>query len=173
MAVMSKALATINIDCDYDYDWDMAKLGNIYTQEAYALIKRLEFKNMLSRFQVDAPANDKIEKTFRMIEDFGEADQVLNKAAAALRLAFAIHREGDEMLSLSLTLSEKETYVIPVAGFVTADWLLGRLGEIFAKVPEIATLKLKEELKCLAAHGVNVDKERRVRFWTRRSRPIC
>ena len=164
MAVMSKALATINIDCDYDYDWDMAKLGNIYTQEAYALIKRLEFKNMLSRFQVDAPANDKIEKTFRMIEDFGEADQVLNKAAAALRLAFAIHREEDEILSLSLTLSEKETYVIPVAGFVTADWLLGRLGEIFAKVPEIATLKLKEELKCLAAHGVNVDKEQQGAF---------
>lgn len=164
MAVMSKALATINIDCDYDYNWDMAKLGNIYTQEAYALIKRLEFKNMLSRFQVDAPANDKIEKTFRMIEDFGEADQVLNKAAAALRLAFAIHREGDEMLSLSLTLSEKETYVIPVAGFVTVDWLLGRLGEIFAKVPEIATLKLKEELKCLAAHGVNVDKEQQGAF---------
>ena len=164
MAVMSKALATINIDCDYDYDWDMAKLGNIYTQEAYALIKRLEFKNMLSRFQVDAPANDKIEKTFRMIEDFGEAAQVLNKAAAALRLAFAIHREGDEMLSLSLTLSEKETYVIPVAGFVTADWLLGRLGEIFAKVPEIATLKLKEELKCLAAHGVNVDKKQQGAF---------
>ena len=164
MAVMSKALATINIDCDYDYDWDMAKLGNIYTQEAYALIKRLEFKNMLSRFQVDAPANDKIEKTFRMIEDFGEADQVLNKAAAALRLAFAIHREEDEILSLSLTLSEKETYVIPVAGFVTADWLLGRLGEIFAKVPEIATLKLKEELKCLAAHGVNVDKKQQGAF---------
>lgn len=164
MAVMSKALATINIDCDYDYDWDMAKLGNIYTQEAYALIKRLEFKNMLSRFQVDAPANDKIEKTFRMIEDFGEADQVLNKAAAALRLAFAIHREEDEILSLSLTLSEKETYVILVAGFVTADWLLGRLGEIFAKVPEIATLKLKEELKCLAAHGVNVDKEQQGAF---------
>ena len=164
MAVMSKALATINIDCDYDYDWDKAKLGNIYTREAYALIKRLEFKNMLSRFQVDAPANDKIEKTFRMIEDFGEADQVLNKAAAALRLAFAIHREGGETLALSLTLSEKETYVIPVAGFVTADWLLGRLGEIFAKVPEIATLKLKEELKGLAAHGVNVDKEQQGAF---------
>ena len=164
MAVMSKALATINIDCDYDYDWDKAKLGNIYTREAYALIKRLEFKNMLSRFQVDAPANDKIEKTFRMIEDFGEADQVLNKAAAALRLAFAIHREGGEILALSLTLSEKETYVIPVAGFVTADWLLGRLGEIFAKVPEIATLKLKEELKCLAAHGVTVDNEQQGAF---------
>lgn len=164
MAVMSKALATINIDCDYDYDWDKAKLGNIYTQEAYALIKRLEFKNMLSRFQVDAPANDKIEKTFRLIEDFGEADQVLTKAAAAPRLAFAIHREGVEALALSLTLSEKETYVIPVEGFVTADWLLGRLGEAFAKVPEIATLKLKEELKCLSAHGVTVARERQGAF---------
>lgn len=36
MAVMSKALATINTDCDYDYDWDKAKLGNIYTEAAYA-----------------------------------------------------------------------------------------------------------------------------------------
>lgn len=47
---------------------------------------------------------------------------------------------------------------------MTVDWLLGRLGEIFAKVPEIATLKLKEELKCLAAHGVNVDKEQQGAF---------
>lgn len=164
MAVMSKALATINTDCDYDYDWDKAKLGNIYTEEAYALIKRLEFRNMLSRFRVDAPANEKIEKIFQMVEDFGEADQVLTKAAAASRLAFAVHQEEGQVLALSLTLSEKETYVIPVEGFVTADWLLGRLGEAFAQVPEITTLKLKEALKCLSAHGVTIEKERQGAF---------
>lgn len=159
MAVMSKALATINTDCDYDYDWDKAKLGNIYTEEAYALIKRLEFRNMLSRFRVDAPANEKIEKIFQMVEDFGEADQVLTKAAAASRLAFAVHQEEGQVLALSLTLSEKETYVIPVEGFVTADWLLGRLGEAFAQVPEITTLKLKEALKCLV--GARSDHRKR------------
>ena len=164
MAVMSKALATINTDCNYDYDWDKAKLGNIYTEEAYALIKRLEFKNMLSRFRVDAPANEKIEKIFQMVEDFGEADQVLTKAAAVPRLAFAVHQEEGQVLALSLTLSEKETYVIPVEGFVTADWLLGRLGEAFAHVPEITTLKLKEALKCLSAHGVTIEKERQGAF---------
>ena len=147
MAVMSKALATINTDCDYDYDWDKAKLGNIYTEAAYALIKRLEFKNMLSRFRVDAPANEKIEKIFQMVEDFGEADQVLTKAAAVPRLAFAVHQEEGQVLALSLTLSEKETYVIPVEGFVTADWLLGRLGEAFAHVPEIDNPEIKRSVK--------------------------
>ena len=38
-------------------------LGNIYTEEAYQLLKKLEFKNMLSRFSVEAPANEKIEKS--------------------------------------------------------------------------------------------------------------
>src|SRR5699024_2502647 len=69
MAQMSKTLATIDIDCDYDYDWEAARLGNIYTEEAYQLLKKLEFKNMLSRFSVEAPANEKIEKSFRLIED--------------------------------------------------------------------------------------------------------
>ena len=101
----------------------------------------------------DAPANDEIEKNFRIVEDFGEADQVLTKAAGVPRLAFVIHREGEQVLALSLTLSEQESYSIPVQGFVTADWLLGRLEAVFAKVPELITLKLKEELKCLAAHG--------------------
>ena len=68
------------------------------------------------------------------------------------------------MLALSLTLSEKETYVIPVEGFVTADWLLGRLGEAFAHVPEITPLKLNEALKCLSAHGVTIEKERQGAF---------
>lgn len=65
MAVMSKALATINTDCDYDYDWDKAKLGNIYTEAAYALIKRLEFKNMLSRFRWMPRPMRKSRKSFR------------------------------------------------------------------------------------------------------------
>lgn len=164
MAQMSKALATINIDCDYDYDWEKARLGNIYTEEAYQYMKRLEFKNMLSRFQLDAPANDEIEKNFRIVEDFGEADQVLTKAAGVSRLAFVIHREGEQVLALSLTLSEQESYSIPVQGFVTADWLLGRLEAVFAKVPELITLKLKEELKCLSAHGVTVEEKRQNAF---------
>ena len=101
MAQMSKTLATIDIDWDYDYDWKAARLGNIYTEEAYQLLKKLEFKNMLSRFSVEAPANEKIEKSFRLIEDLGEAENLLSRAEGAGRLAFALLREDGQVLALS------------------------------------------------------------------------
>ena len=57
MAVMSKRLATINVDADFPYELEEAKLGNIYTEEAYAYFHKLQFKNLLQRFDVTAPSN--------------------------------------------------------------------------------------------------------------------
>ena len=60
LAQMSKTLATIEIHADIDYDLQGARLEQIkdlYTEEAYLLCKRLEFKNLLGRFEVDAPKN--------------------------------------------------------------------------------------------------------------------
>ena len=151
MAQMSKTLATINIDCDYDYDWEAARLGDIYTAEAYQLLKKLEFRNMLSRFSVEAPANERIEKNFRMLPELGEAENLLTRAEGVKRLAFALLREEGHVLALSLTLSEEETYLIPVQGFLTEGWLLERLVRILEGADEIACLRLKEELSCLDA----------------------
>lgn len=58
LAQMSKTLATIEIHADIDYDLSGAKLNGIsslYTEEAYLLCKRLEFKNLLNRFAVETP----------------------------------------------------------------------------------------------------------------------
>ena len=151
MAQMSKTLATIDIDCDYDYDWEAARLGDIYTAEAYQLLKKLEFRNMLSRFSVEAPANERIEKNFRMLPELGEAENLLTRAEGVKRLAFALLREEGHVLALSLTLSEEETYLIPVEGFLTEGWLLERLVRILEGADEIACLRLKEELSCLDA----------------------
>lgn len=56
---MSKELATIILDAPVDYEFSDAKLSggveSLYTEEAFLLCKRYEFKNMLSRFNVEAP----------------------------------------------------------------------------------------------------------------------
>ena len=60
LAQMSKTLATIEIHADIDYDLSGAKLNGIsslYTEEAYLLCRRLEFKNLLNRFAVETPKN--------------------------------------------------------------------------------------------------------------------
>ncbi len=149
MAQMSKALATINIDCDYDYDWEAARLGDIYTKEAYEIIKELEFKNMLSRFSVEALANEAVEKSFRTVTDLGEAENLFEKAEKQERLAFELIREGKEVLALSLALSAQEVYIFPVQGFLTEGFLTERLSRALAGVKEIVCLGLKEQLKFL------------------------
>ena len=52
MAVLSKTLATINTDSPIDYSYEEAELKNLYTPEAYQLCKQLEFKNLLSKFDM-------------------------------------------------------------------------------------------------------------------------
>lgn len=149
MAQMSKTLATINIDCDYDYDWEAARLGDIYTKEAYEIFKELEFKNMLSRFSVEAPANESIEKGFQIVTDLGEAENLFEKAEKQERLAFELIREGREILALSLALSAQEIYIFPVQGFLTEGFLTERLSRALRGVKEIVALGLKEQLKFL------------------------
>lgn len=68
LAVMSKELATINVHADFPYELSEAKLENIYTEEAYAYFQKLQFKNLLLRFDVKAPANQ-IEDFFTEITD--------------------------------------------------------------------------------------------------------
>ena len=50
LAQLSKELATINTDSPLEFSYEKAKVENPYTPEAYELCKRLEFKNMLNRF---------------------------------------------------------------------------------------------------------------------------
>ena len=50
MAQMSKTLATIEVHAPIEFDMEAAKLTDLYTPEAYVYMKRLEFKNMLTRF---------------------------------------------------------------------------------------------------------------------------
>jgi DNA polymerase-1 len=160
MAQMSKALATINIDSDYDYDWESARLGNIYTKEAYAMLKRLEFKNMLSRFQVDAPGNEALEKNFVQVEDLGEAENLFVRALALPKLAFDLQRQDGKLIALSLALSDSEIYILPVQGFLTEEWLLSRLSETLEHTEEICCLGLKELLPCLGERLQEPERQR-------------
>lgn len=154
MAQMSKTLATINIDCDYDYDWETARLSDIYTKEAYEIFRELEFKNMLSRFSVEAPANEAIEKGFRIVTELAETENLFEKAEKQERLAFELIHEGGEILALSLALSPQEVYIFPVQGFFTKGVLTERLSRVLAGVKEIVCLRLKEQLKFFGCKGI-------------------
>ena len=73
MAQMSKTLATIDVHAGIDFKLEQAVLGDLYTKEAYLYMKRLEFKNILSRFEVDMPEN-KAQQYFKIVTSPQDAE---------------------------------------------------------------------------------------------------
>ena len=92
LAVLSKKLATINVKADFPYELFEAKLGNLYTEEAYIFFQKLEFKNLLSRFDVSAPAN-KVEDGFKIIASKSEAEKVFVQAEEASTIGAVIFKD--------------------------------------------------------------------------------
>ena len=58
-AMLSLDLVTIRTDCEIPLTVDETRIGNIYTEEARALFTELGFKNLLGRFEAQAPVPEK------------------------------------------------------------------------------------------------------------------
>ncbi len=85
LAQMSKTLATIDLHADIVYDRKAARLENIsdlYTEEAYLLCKKLEFKNLLSRFELTASKNE-VAEHFQKISRREDAERVFARMKGA------------------------------------------------------------------------------------------
>lgn len=107
MAQMSKTLATIEVNAPIDYRLEDAKLGNLFTPEAHAWMKKLEFKQMQSRFpkqEQEAP----VQQYFRKITERTEAEQIFAKAQAAGRVGFQFLFEPERVLQMAETRMGRE-----------------------------------------------------------------
>lgn len=79
---MSKTLATIETHAEIEFDVEKAHLGDLYTKEAHDLFQRLQFKNLLGRFDVGVSANE-VEKKFREVTEREEIERVFEEAMHA------------------------------------------------------------------------------------------
>ena len=149
MAVMSKALAAINIDSPVDFSVEEAGIKDMFNKSAYEIMSRLEFKSLLAKFDTDTESGNDIEKGFKLVTDFGEADSVLNLALQSKCIGLWPITEEKKILGLSIAFSENEAYVIAAEGFITGDYLAGWMEKLFACIPKAAVMNLKEQLKLL------------------------
>lgn len=156
LAVLSKELATINVKADFPYELSEAKLGNLYTEEAYIFFQKLEFKNLLSRFDVSAPSN-KVEDGFKIITSKSEAEKVFVQAEEASTIGAVIFKDLENVLPLfadqaglggiGLCFSKEESYCIKVEKDITGEWLLKKLADVAEKAETYAMFHLKESME--------------------------
>ncbi len=148
MAQMSKTLATIDLAVPFELQKEDAKIQNLYTREALELCRRLEFKNLLGRFQnVEEPAEEKSAALTRVTE-LARAEGLFAQLGGQA-FAFQLIFEGRKLLGASLCASGEHAYWLEAGGFLTPEYLCGQLSGLIAQAPSAATLHLKEQLAFL------------------------
>ena len=158
-AVLSKTLATIDIHADVPFDLEAARHGNMYTKEAHDYFQRLQFKNLLGRFDVEADSND-VEEYFKEITEKAEIEQVFVEAMKAKLVGVGISEDAGNVLPLfahesgygriSLAYDREKIYTIPADMEVTMDYLFGKLTELAKKVDTFALCNLKKYLSLIS-----------------------
>ena len=141
LAVLSKELATIKTDCELEFSYDAAKLGNIFTKEAYQILKQLEIKSLLSKFnlsEAEMTSQVTISDEYEVVEDAAKAEKLLKDFAkeALLAISAPVHQENMQIDLFStgktgLMVSDKsKTYYVVTEGAFTEDLLWQRLNTL-------------------------------------------
>ena len=159
LAELSKKLATIDTDAPVELDREKAALSNFYTPKAYEMFKRLEFKNLLGRFEeTNAEPEDAV--FLRTVTDFSEAEELFGtiakeeKAGAAL-LTEETPKDGPmadrsrSLVGMAVAYGSGEPDVVyfPAEGFLTGDYLKEKLTELQKQIPVFCVMDGKEFLK--------------------------
>ena len=117
-AQFSKVLATIKTDCVLDFKLEDAAIGQMMNDASYALLKRLELKNILKRF--DSVAETTVNyQTVKVLDDFAAAVSWLEGIGETDQLGLYYFSE-DDFEGLAACKADNMPVYIPAEGMMTA-----------------------------------------------------
>lgn len=108
LADLSLTLATIKIDCDVELDKEGSKAEGFFTEKAYEIVKKLEFKKLLDKFSPEISIKEKL--SLPDVKECSDVSEFLDIMKAAA--------DGD--FGLSLLSDEGQLYGASVA-YKTGD----------------------------------------------------
>lgn len=141
--VLSKELATIKLDCPIELSFEEAELNDIFTGDAYQLLKQLEFKSVLKKF--DGEHADEFTVDIKKVSGLDEADRIFSEAKKSRAAGLSIYHHEDQTF-LGLCFEGTQTILFQTEGFLTNDYLIGQAGELYRCVPNVSMLDVKEFL---------------------------
>lgn len=149
-AIMSKVLATIKCDAPVNIHFEQMKYGNLFTDEAYDFVKKLELKSLLKHFEV---SEEKIELQFltKVIMDLGDMEAYFDSLNNCKEIGVFALFEKKEFLGLGITKDGKQADFIVCSMFITEDLIASRFMEVYKNHPDlkVVTNDLKAVLKVL------------------------
>lgn len=129
LADLSRKLATICVDADLPYLFEDAALSELYTKEAYEWCLKLNFKNMLGRFDRTKVAETN-QRTFQAVTDLSEAEKLFEACKEAEHPAVSFFADENKLCAVSICIEEEKLYCLFLENFITEAYIISRLKEI-------------------------------------------
>lgn len=146
MAQMSKTLATIEVHAPIEFDLEAAKLTDLYTPEAYVYMKRLEFKNMLTRFSDDMSQQNDLEQYFHVYHELDEIQNFFD-GFTVKEAAVSFFEEAGTVYGLAVAENSQNVAYLTCGGFVTEGYLEEQVQKLCDGLDTLITPDLKGLLK--------------------------
>lgn len=153
-ACMSKTLATINTRAEIGFDPEKARFRNPYTKEAHEYFQRLQFRNLLGRFDVED--SNVVEDSFQEITGKEELERIFAQAGQSGTVGVAISEDGGNVLPLfshpsgygriAVCWGADKVYSIPCDRETDMEYLFGKLCETADSVDRFVMFGLKKYL---------------------------
>ena len=148
LAYLSLDLATIRIDSPVVLDWNEARLGELYTEDAYQLFRKLEFKNLLGRFEQKETKQDSLTAKIHVTSDLADAQEIFEAVKKAGHCGFAVLSDQKKCRKI-----EEQIAVLPAEGFLTAQWLCSQLSDLYLAGIDLSTFEIKKAYPALLSNG--------------------
>ena len=158
LAYLSRELATIKLDSPLTYTLEEARVGNFFNEASYILFKKLEFKNLLNKFEKGV-SNEEISDSFHLVENLAEAEALFTRVLSdkdrqiGLKVVKEAGRHG-ELLGVALHLPEEGSFLVLKQGFLTEEYLKEKIALLGAQC-RIATADIKSEYAYLQAQDTD------------------
>lgn len=159
-AKLSKVLATINTHAELEFSLEDAKHGNMFTKEAYTWFQKLQFKNLLGKFDVEAAENE-VEKAFREVTEQEEIERIFSEAKKAECVGAALIKCDGNVLPLfahpsgygriALAYGKDQVYSIACSMDTDMDALFAQLSDVARSAGRFVMFDLKKYLPVLGA----------------------
>ncbi len=144
LADMSLALATINTEGEFSFSFEQAEIGDFYTQEAYEIFQRLEFKNLLNRFDEEKGKQD-----ISCLELHTEKDLLAFLGKAEEKGLFSLvfyEREKQALLCAALGIPGESAAFLAFeedGKGLSCAFLFEKIGELLRKGVSLAGFQIK------------------------------
>lgn len=131
-ARLSKVLATIKTDCPLEYVLEEATMDNMFNENAFSIMKRLEFKSILSKFEQNGGNSNQITDQIYKIETMKDAkklfQEIIKQKDKNQRVAFLIY--GAERVTIPGPFQKENSFMEADGQFSLFETLESKQDEI-------------------------------------------